>query len=90
VPTTRKRHTVTETERVEEALKPLRVRGARLDFGELVALGAKAKLTQLEVDEEDAERRLELRKQFLETTRKAEAFDLEAALEVREHGWTHE
>jgi hypothetical protein len=50
-----------------------------------------APAAELETAGEDAERRRKLREQFLEMTREAEAhFDLDAALEVHESGWTHE
>lgn len=49
MPTTRPRHTVTETEPVQEALEELRTRldGERIDFAELVILGARAKVRRL-------------------------------------------
>jgi hypothetical protein len=81
VPTTRKRHTITETEAVERALAPLRAKGERVDFAELVIRGAEAKLSE-------RDRRRALREQFLERTRSARGLDLDAALAVREHGWT--
>jgi hypothetical protein len=81
VPTTRKRHTITETEAVERALAPLRAEGERVDFAELVIRGAEAKLSE-------RDRRSALREQFLERTRSASGLDLDAALTVRERGWT--
>jgi hypothetical protein len=54
VPTTRPRHTITETPRVQEALDELRAKlgeGERIDFAELVALGARAKARRLRADE---------------------------------------
>jgi hypothetical protein len=49
MPTTRPRHTLTETEPVQEALDELRAKldDERIDFGELVILGARAKARQL-------------------------------------------
>jgi hypothetical protein len=49
VPTSRPRHTITETPPVQEALAELRaVLGRRkIDFGELTILGAQAKLRDL-------------------------------------------
>jgi len=50
VPTARPRHTVTETPSVQEALDELRAKlgeGERIDFAELVALGARAKARRL-------------------------------------------
>ncbi|HEY5287065.1 MAG TPA: hypothetical protein VIJ50_08170 [Solirubrobacteraceae bacterium] len=46
MPTTRARHTITETPPVQEALDELRAKlgeGERIDFAELVALGARVK-----------------------------------------------
>jgi hypothetical protein len=54
VPTTRPRHTITETPHVQEALDELRAKlgeGERIDFAELVALGARAKARRLRADE---------------------------------------
>lgn len=52
MPTTRPRHTITETERVEAALARLRneLRGAHIDFAELVVLGAEEKVARLRRD----------------------------------------
>jgi hypothetical protein len=49
VPTTLPRHTITETPPVREALDDLRARleGERVDYAELVILGARAKARQL-------------------------------------------
>ncbi|HEX3692863.1 MAG TPA: hypothetical protein VHU13_05920 [Solirubrobacteraceae bacterium] len=53
MPTTRPRHTITETPRLQEALNELRAKlgeGERIDFAELVALGAHAKARRLEAE----------------------------------------
>jgi hypothetical protein len=49
VPTTRPRHTITETPPVQEALDELRAKlsGDPIDFAELVILGARAKARRL-------------------------------------------
>jgi hypothetical protein len=49
VPTTRPRHTITETQPVHEALDELRAKlnGDPIDFAELVVLGAQAKARRL-------------------------------------------
>jgi serine/threonine protein kinase HipA of HipAB toxin-antitoxin module len=55
VPTTRPRHTITETPSVQAALDDLRAKlgeGERIDFAELVTLGAEAKARQLTADDE--------------------------------------
>jgi len=88
VPTNRRRHTITETDGVEQALAPLRAEGVDVDFGELVIRGARAKLDELHAARDDEVRRRALREQFLARTSSAEGFDLEAAVSVREHGWT--
>jgi hypothetical protein len=63
VPTTHPRHTITETPPVREALDELRARldGERIDYAELVVLGARTKARQLPDDAKaakDAARRL--------------------------------
>jgi hypothetical protein len=52
VPTSHPRHTITETPPVREALDDLRARlaGQRIDFAELVVLGAGVKVRQLPDD----------------------------------------
>jgi hypothetical protein len=56
MPTTRPRHTITETPPVHEALDELRskLNGDRIDFAELVILGARAKARQLPDDVKSA------------------------------------
>jgi hypothetical protein len=44
---------ITETPDVEEALAPLRARGATIDFRRLVVLGARAQMTEIEQTELD-------------------------------------
>jgi hypothetical protein len=58
VPTTRPRHTITETRPVQEALDELRAKlsGDPIDFAELVILGARAKARRLPDDGEKARR----------------------------------
>jgi hypothetical protein len=87
MPTRRKRHTVTETDPVEQALAPLRAEGVHVDFTELVIRGAQAKLDEQRAARDDDARRRARREQFLTRTRSAAGFDLEAATSVREHGW---
>lgn len=52
VPTAHPRHTITETPPVREALDELRARldGERIDYAELVVLGARTKVRQLPDD----------------------------------------
>ena len=56
MPTTRPRHTITETPPVQEALDELRAKlnGERIDLAELVILGAQAKARRLPDDSEKA------------------------------------
>lgn len=52
MPTKHKRHAITETPRVKQALDPLRAEldPDRLNLSELVVLGAEAKLAELQND----------------------------------------
>ena len=86
MPTSRPRHTITETPPVREALDDLRARltGQRIDFAELVVLGAGVKVRQLPDDlaaAQEAARRLA-------TMVRARAIpvDVEAAEEVKHRG----
>jgi hypothetical protein len=56
MPTTRPRHTITETPPVQEALDELRAKleDEPIDFAELVILGANAKARRLRQDSEKA------------------------------------
>jgi hypothetical protein len=89
VPTRYPRHSITETPPVHEALNELRRRGERIRLGELVILGARARLHELQAERDEEARKLELRRQLVERLRTGEGFDVAAAYEVREHGWTH-
>jgi hypothetical protein len=54
MPTTLPRHTITETPPLREALDELRANlgeGERIDFGELVVLGAQVKARRLRTDD---------------------------------------
>lgn len=81
---------ITETPAVETALDALRERlnGERLDLAELVALGAVAKVQQLDgLDEET----IAGRRRVSEWIMNGDApVDLEASDYVRRHGWIHE
>jgi len=90
MPTTRKRHSVTETEEVERALEPLRERGVPFDLAQLVVLGAAALEQQVVARERDDELRRARREQFLERTRRGLGIDVDVAVRVRDQGWTHE
>jgi hypothetical protein len=58
MPTTRPRHTITETPPVHEALEELRAKlnGERIDLAELVILGARAKARRLPDHDDEARR----------------------------------
>ena len=59
MPTTRPRHTITETPSVQAALDKLRAKlgeAERIDFAELVTLGAEAKARRLTDRSEEARR----------------------------------
>ncbi|MGC2374399.1 MAG: hypothetical protein WA484_11050 [Solirubrobacteraceae bacterium] len=58
MPTTRPRYTITETPPVQEALDELRSNlgeGERIDFAELVTLGARVKARRLRADDAEAQ-----------------------------------
>jgi hypothetical protein len=86
VPTSHPRHTITETQPVREALDDLRARlgGQRIDFAELVVLGAGMKVRQLPDDAivaREAARRLATM-----VRGRAIPVDVEAAEEVKHRG----
>jgi hypothetical protein len=89
VPTRHPRHSVTETPPVREALDALRLRGERVRMGDLVIRGARERLRELEAERDDEAERAELRRQLVERLRTGEGIDVDAAYEVREHGWIH-
>jgi len=74
---------------VREALDALRHRGERVRMGELVIRGARERLRELEAEREDEARKAELRRRLVERLRTGEGIDVDAAYEVREHGWIH-
>jgi hypothetical protein len=86
MPTTRPRHTITETPPVQEALDELRAKlnGDRIDFAELVILGARAKAWRLPDDSEQARK---ARKELADMIRtRSVPIDLRAAEEVKHLG----
>jgi hypothetical protein len=90
MPTSRKRHTITETSKVEQALSPLRKAGVPIDIPELVIKGADVKLNEARKAATDDERRLALRKRFLKRTHEGGGIELTVALKVREDSWIEE
>ncbi len=88
MPTTRPRHTITETPPVQEALDELRAKlnGERIDLAELVILGARAKARRLPDDSEKARK---ARGRLAEMIRTGTVpVDREAAKEVKHLGLT--
>ncbi len=87
MPTAHPRHTITETAPVQEALDELRARlhGERIDFAELVILGARAKVRRLPDHCHEA---LTARKQLAEwiLTGSGPKMDVAAADEVKRLG----
>jgi hypothetical protein len=88
MPTQRRRHAITETPPVQEALDELRAElgdTARIEFGELVILGAHQKVAQLRAIRYDTTSR---RRQLGERVRRRDLpVDRAAADEVRRAGW---
>jgi hypothetical protein len=88
MPTTRRRHAITETPPVEEALDELRaLMGTdRLPLGDILILGAQTRASALREEQSDKARRLN---RLADRIRNREGFDvdLEAAEEVRRTGW---
>lgn len=90
VPTKRRRHAITETPPVEEALDELRgeLGDEPVRMSELVILGAREKLTRLRAERSDVQAR---RQRLAERIRTGDLpVDTEAADEVRRIGWTRD
>jgi hypothetical protein len=88
VPTNRRRHAITETPPVEAALDELRdeLGTDRIELGELVVLGAQAKLRSLRAARTaQSERRMRLAERVRE---RRVGGDPKAADTVRAAGWT--
>jgi hypothetical protein len=89
VPTVRPRHTITETPPVQEALDELRARlnGERIDFAELLVLGARAKARRLP-EGGDSEKARRARGELAEWIRNGnpDMVDIAAAEEVKHLG----
>jgi hypothetical protein len=87
MPTRRRRHAITETPPVQAALDELReeLGEDRLEMGELVILGARAKLARVRADRDDAAAR---RRRLADRIRRRDIpADRTAADEVRRAGW---
>lgn len=85
MPTTRPRHTITETPPVQEALDELRAKlnGDPIDFAELLIIGARAKARRLP-DDDKARRAREELAEMIRT--RSVPVDLRAAEEVKHLG----
>ena len=88
MPTTRPRHTITETPSVQAALDDLRSRlgeAERIDFAELVTLGAEVKARRLADQSEEARR---ARREMIDWMLNGNGpkVDLKAAEEVKHLG----
>lgn len=88
MPTSRKRHMVTETDEISAALDRVRaVSNDKVALGELLLLGAERKVELMEAKRGDADRRAALREQFLDRTRSGAGVDFDALLRVHDEGW---
>jgi hypothetical protein len=88
MPTTRRRHAITETPPVQEALDELRAAlgSDRVPLGDVVIRGAREIAAELREEKSDKARRLH---RLADRIRNREGFDvdLKAAEEVRRTGW---
>jgi hypothetical protein len=88
MPTTRPRHTITETPPVQAALDELRAKlgeGERIDFAELVTLGAEVKARRVDNPSEAASRAREEIAEWIRTGNGPKV-DVEAADEAKRLG----
>jgi hypothetical protein len=86
MPTTRPRHTITETPPVQKALDELRSKlgqGETIDFAELVTLGARAKARRLGADDAEARAAREQLAERIRTRSFPYEVDITAAEEVK-------
>lgn len=88
MPTKRRRHTITEVGDVEEALQRVRDVKGEPNIRELVVLGAEVAVDRAVRSERDGAERQELRERLIRRMTTGEGIDLEAAEEVRRHGWS--
>lgn len=74
---------------MREALDSLRRRGERVKLDDLVIRGARDRLRELEVGRGEEAEKAALRRELIEQLRTGDGLDVDAAYEVREHGWMH-
>lgn len=89
MPTTRPRHTITETPPVRAALDELRSKlgkGERIDFAELVTLGAQVKARRLSAEEAETSAALKRLAEMVRTRSFPYELDVAAADEVKHLG----
>lgn len=85
----RPRHTITETPPVQAALDELRAKlgdGERVDFAELVELGARAKARRMRTEDADAQTALKRLADMVRTRSFPYELDVAAADEVKHLG----
>jgi hypothetical protein len=89
VPTTRPRHTITETPPVQAALDELRSKlgeGERIDFAELVELGARVKARRMRTEDAATQAALKRLADMIRTRSIPYEMDVAAADAVKHHG----
>jgi hypothetical protein len=89
VPTTRLRHTITETPPVQAALEELRAKlseSERIDFAELVTLGAEVKVRRMATEDAAAATARRRLAEAIRTGSIRYAVDVEAADQVKRLG----
>jgi hypothetical protein len=89
VPTTRPRHTITETPPVQEALDQLRSKlreGEKFDFAELLTLGAQVKARRLSAQAAEKDAALKRLAERIRTRSFPYELDVAAADEVKRLG----
>lgn len=88
MPTKRRRHTITEVGEVQEALERVRAIDGEPDIRELVVLGAEESVRRSEERVSDERRRAQAKRDLVDFFRHGPAPDLDAAQEVRRHGFS--
>lgn len=87
MPTSRRRHTITEVGLVDEAFSAVRALGVEPDAKDLVVRGARALLAELNQEQADQQRRVELRERLIRRTTSPDAVETAAAVWAHEGSW---
>lgn len=87
MPTKLRRHTITETNEVAEALSRVRAVGETLDLKRLVVLGAERLVEEHQSRVDDEDRRAALRHRLLARTLTTPGVDIEIAKWAHEQAW---